>query len=145
MTTQNTLQAGRELDARVAEKVMGRTLPTHEQMVAEALRVWEVQPQCVVFNMGFQAWRIGDEIEVEYTRSLVSEYSTSIEAAWLVVEKRMAAGEFYEAIISSDGVGLSVWRKDADREWDTPIAIVYAETLPLAICIAALNAMEATL
>jgi hypothetical protein len=107
------LPAGRELDALVAEKVMGICVSTG----------WEdIYP--VVAG-------------VTCVTNPIRPYSTDIAAAWEVVEKALApkgynVGPLYEGngwwVVQDAGCGME---------------IAIAETAPLAICLAALNAVSA--
>ena len=118
----HTIQEGRELDALVAEKVMGITL------VADP---WDDHDYC---------YREDGEL------LSVAPYSTSIAAAWQVVEKLKNG--------SPVGVGfstrISYWPADTGEEWivsfgcntypdkGNRIVEATASTAPLAICRAAL-------
>lgn len=55
----------REVNERFA-RVLGRTLPTRDEMVAEARRVWAEQPDCQWFSSlgGFSAYRDGGSVIV---------------------------------------------------------------------------------
>lgn len=102
------MQASRELDALVAEKVMG-------------LEPWPGKAGC------FKA-----PIVLHYQTPkpcLPPEYSTDIAAAWQVVEKMQ---ETCEVSIEQKGTG---WKVYFDAEWRG------AETVPHAICLAALEAV----
>jgi len=92
------MKAGRELDALIAERVMG------------------------------EMWGVGPNLE-----DTLPHYSTQIADAWLVVEKMRPYFEIY-----CDGGG---WV--ARFGWaDAGTLAAYADTAPLAICLAALKAVE---
>lgn len=108
------IKAGRELDAVIAEKVMGMALDDifeHEEMGDEL------------------GWVPISTVPLE----TVPHYSTSIADAWLVVEKL------------KDTCGFSL---DYVRGRDKPgrcwfgRAFGQGETAPLAICIAAMDALK---
>ena len=116
------MKAGRELDALVAEKVMGIKLCHHE--------LHETRPTCKYchLNKGFWQPKWG---RIEPPR----HYSTDIAAAWEVVET--FAGKVY--------VGMARGKYSGD--WKAvigdrvrPSYEIEAETAPLAICLAALKA-----
>lgn len=104
------LEAGRELDALVAEKVMGWTVALEDR---GPCRVWRPH-----------------ENSAERSQP-IPPYSTSIEAAWEVVEK-MRQREF--------GFSLNdawiAWFLAAPNEYQAD-----ADTAPHAICLAALKAV----
>ncbi len=128
------LEAGPELDALIAEKVMGVKLLTVEEMQAEADRVWKDQPTCRVFMMGFEArqfdWGFG-------FKNAVPAYSSEISAAWEVVRKL----SLMVCITHCDGNAL-VEVKTGGR--DSGHLIAYGEgPIALGICRAALKAVGA--
>jgi len=110
----DTMDAGREMDALVAEKVMGLRV---EGSISLELR-YTPQP--------------------EYYASPLLGYSTSISAAWEVVEKMW--GECFRLMRFSHGEGKVAlegpwWR----AEFGLMKEFVEAPTAPLAICRAALK------
>lgn len=107
------LLAGRELDARVAEKVMGWKPETFE---------------------GQPWWR--DAEGCPWASCEVPRYSTSIAAAWQVVEK--LGGYALMERMSTSGLWLVAFGTSGARTNSES----YGETAPLAICLAALAAME---
>ncbi len=123
------MEAGRELDALVAEKVMGLTLLSHsvapcpyckEDMRFCGERSW--CSQC-------QEWRYGP----------AKEYSLEIADAWEVVEKLL--GRFQFALNSpEDGedwfAEFGAWSAKTYRAHDATEG-----TVSLAICLAALKAV----
>lgn len=139
------LKAGRELDALVAEKVMGwRPMQGGVSMeIGEKDDLWED---------GSRKW-YGKDGDPRPMRLLPSpKFSTDIAAAWLVVEKLIARGdEFTLERISLD----KVWRAKVypftkDKGWagggyftSSNDVAVNAKTAPLAICRAALLAVGA--
>lgn len=105
------MQAGRELDALVAEKVMGFGFKTYAPVVSCS--------DCAI-----------DSVNCE-----VPPYSTAIAAAWLVVENlreqyvvELSIGEDVQVDIRSKGDGAYIGGASAARA-------------PLAICLAALKAV----
>ena len=110
------MRAGRELDALVAEKVMGWT-NTREQ-------AFEVtRGQLVLIGVSPD----GDDL------APVPEFSTDIGAAWSVVERMVRDGHNVELKYTANGWQCVV-------EWhfeESPFAL--ADEAPLAICRAALR------
>ena len=101
----------RQIDALVAEKVMGWVESTHKD------------------SMGYLA--PPDNPEGFYTDYDIPNYSTDISAAWEVMEKMK---EIYEP----DIMYLKLYNKwRADFGYD---ATILNETAPMAICLAALKA-----
>ena len=99
------MQPGRELDALIAEKVMGQN--------TRGLS-------------GCGSWGCGCSSD-PYPH--LPKYSEDIAAAWRVVEKLDGT---YEPVIERHGPGWTAWF-DSNQAW--------ADTAPLAICLAALKAV----
>ena len=112
-----TLVAGRELDALVAEKVMGHTVTWLATAISPA------QPHYV-------------DRAIACGYLLVEYYSTDIGAAWQVVERMR---ELNYGIAISDGPAWSFAVAPNDDAGDVTCEL--ADTLPLAICRAALRAV----
>ncbi len=109
------LQAGRELDALVAEKVMGWKLAGGNA----AMRAVGAPPYYLIDGM---------------PRGL-PHLSADIAAAWGVVEKLRAAGLCIDVSADVDGrFYLRVWRDNSLKA-----EIKNVDTAPLAICLAALE------
>jgi hypothetical protein len=106
------MDAGRELDALIAEKVMG-----YDDIL---------MPDCY--------GRPPDMVHVEHYRHEIPHYSTQIADAWLVVEK--LSFEFYMERRPQEDYWVLF--TDAEDEWH----VGEADTAPLAICLAALKAVE---
>lgn len=142
-------EAGRELDALVAEMVMGceRRVST---LLAERMRDPGGACWCGPAPYGGSMGRGGIH-SASYlglgTRE-VAPYSTSIAAAWEVVEKLRDNG--LHVCISSDAVDeeweVEVWRPEEDNEYGQVMVGTpgYADTAPHAICLAALSAVGAS-
>lgn len=117
MSDVDKLEAGPKLDALVAEKVMG----------------WEVGPHTadpLVARFKFR-WKLPND--AGYGDEPPPEYSTDIAAAWEVVEKLCASGDF--CLLTPLGFGGNGWAcKMMDDDYNAT-----ALTAPLAICRAALN------
>ncbi len=129
------LEAGPELDALIAEKVMGCTLVNH------------VNPKYgVTCGCAYGAHR---QVQ-EHIDDLLADYSTDMTYAWKVVERIRLA---YAVQIDERRAGWACeltpwWEDDAERELQRMFAseyekygIVIAETAPLAICRAAIRAV----
>lgn len=108
------LKPGRELDALIAEEVMGYNVMRTE---------WDAH-----------------EIYTEQARSAVPcpNYSASIEAAWQVVQKLSKEGWHFRIEIDADGelFSVSLFRNERDGQSE-----IWAGNAPEAICLAALKAL----
>lgn len=129
MSTQE-LVAGRELDARIAKKVMG--LPEcHKRFIKFTISGVQNSWDCPVH--GPQGC-----IFPSYTPS----YSTDIAAAWQVVEKLLSTtpqgGDIHIEKLGGAGWKVGCCFNQSEGGWD---GWIEAETAPLAICRAALAAM----
>jgi hypothetical protein len=122
------MKAGRELDALVAEKVMG----------------WTVDPIYRMYTGSVVRHAAGHNLETRFNPS------TDITAAWEVVEKMRALGLWVEinlgyefdgpsidCIIGEYGAagGIIEGLRHGEKQWSEE-----ADTAPLAICLAALKA-----
>lgn len=133
------LLAGRELDALIAEKVMGwKRIPVppdaNGHFAGEALMQTDPPPNFRWNPLGkipFDTW--------------VPHFSTDIAAAWQVVEKLVAEG-YCPALLYDDeghwglffdGVSQAEAQPESYVVFTTP---AWADTAPLAICLAALKA-----
>lgn len=112
-----TLEAGRELDAEVATKVMGWSV---ELIVGprDAFEEWR-DPQ---------GWRYGPDPK---------PYSTDIAAAWQVLEHVSASGWLWQIDMATEGG----WKVLIDHP-DGRIRSARADAAALAICQAALVAVS---
>ena len=140
------MTAGRELDALVAEKVMGwqrfpYVLPGAGQHVdGDVVERWGATTVTVNYCPP-------GRVHVSTIRT-VPFYSTSIDAAWTVVEKLRDTNASVELSAYrhevKDDVPLlnrvAVWGGNAIG-METKVAETTAETMPLAICRAALAAV----
>ena len=121
----DTMPAGREMDALVAEKVMG----------------WEFAPELTKAT-GSDCWMEWNEDKSDYRVRGCWIPSASIAAAWEVVEKLKHLG-FTLGFLSNE---------DERLQWDVSFGpngmseknCVYEDTAPLAICRAALKVKEQT-
>lgn len=114
------MNPGRELDALVAEKVMG--------LLVSRDSAWE------------RAYEQEDDL-VETTqdrrlRRTLQPYSTDIAAAWEVVEKLELLDRGWQLCQSQRGWGIG--HSSVGDEWDW---VVRAKTAPHVICLAALKAV----
>ena len=132
------LKAGPELDALVAEKVMGLVPCTHWENInfgsAGGPHIMTTDG-CSHLVDGVRGAGCYPDPSLDLWFS-ARPYSTDIAAAWKVVEK-LEAG----ICVETDGVSLQTydvvfWKQDAAR-WVHRTA----STLPLAICLAALKAV----
>ena len=117
------MNAGRELDALVAERVMG--------LVAYSVGLVTERP------------RVRTVDDLQRTGTPLSPYSTDIAAAWQVVERLHALG-FVVNVTMDNGTGryCEVW-KLADDSIYAPHRVEAETTIPHVICLAALKAVGA--
>jgi hypothetical protein len=127
------MQAGRELDALVAHKVFGLFPCPHWSRDIYDSRSWNSD------NCDCKPW--SKSYDAEYPD--FKPYSTNIAAAWEVVEK--LDRRFWPEIRRIDD---GSWCCEIVGRGDTPaqvspgpLALEYAPTAPLAICLAALKAV----
>lgn len=122
------MDAGRELDALVAEKI-----------IKLSAKYW--RPTCFVNDHELDAnvWCYDCSGMVDDQERVPEHYSTEIAAAWLVVEKLATQG----LRLSLDAFGGDPWWVEfADEQWERG-AQATANTAPHAICLAALKAVGA--
>lgn len=136
------LPAGRELDALVAEKVMGEAVVEHgEEFLRNAEGLWGSRPKLTVLRPSHRP-NAPDGMR----RLKLPAYSTDIAAAWEVVE-RLLSRKMYPDLVSSNYP--VVWTCEVDSYSDPEAATdpwpvkACADTAPLAICRAALAAVRA--
>ena len=117
------LQAGRELDALIAEKVMGWTSVAMAGLFTQfpAIALCGLPP--------------GAQLNADL--QVVPRYSTQIAAAWQVVEK-------FKMTITPNNCHPHIkakWCVDVELKGSHELWLAGAETAPLAICRAALRAV----
>jgi len=120
------MEAGRELDALIAEKVMGW------EATADGL-YWDARQKRTRLVLGSAIAKKREEMGIENGPGFVFAPSTDIAAAWEVVEKA-DLWSLYGSI--GDGPYRACIQFE-DRE-----GLMTADTAPLAICIAALKAVS---
>lgn len=128
------MQAGPEMDARVAEVVFGCKPEKDKDFSGESFCLCA---KCDPDKDGMGSW--------------VSDYSTDIAAAWTVVEKMSSKFEA-DALVTGELKVMGVYRScgqwaceimTTHPDGDAPYVMnAWGETAPLAICKAALMAME---
>jgi hypothetical protein len=124
------MNAGRELDALVAEKVMGWTSDLYaHSLMGEKVRLWLPPPPS----------------DVAHTADTLPRYSTDIAAAWEVVEKVSGPGLAFELVdVGSFNPGYTELPRWCASFGDGNVVIAEeADTAPHAICLAALKAVGA--
>lgn len=138
------MKAGRELDALIAEKVMGCTVGTVKMSDGD------FQKHCMCKDWSHCPFDINDE-EQNFYNPLLKEYSTYIKAAWKVAEEVMKQLECGFNIVwnqTRPGVddywSAAFWDDDGklDRNGHRLNYCANAKTAPLAICLVALKAVE---
>jgi len=133
------LKAGRELDALVAEKVMGWHDPQDPEWNGWkdcGLLIWQdsmIRPRDkppVNSKAGWMAYGVVDRVPA---------FSTDIAAAWEVVEK---LHQRFPTIHLSLGAPNQRWYCSFFGTVDDKGSALEADTAPLAICLAALKAVS---
>lgn len=129
------LAAGREMDARVAEKVMGWRLDTS----------WTVPKYGALgYNRDhgepIPMWRQADGTCAPHPFDRRFRPSTDIAAAWQVVERLLARGD-WPCIEPPDGEDSPRWCVHVELATGTACR-GYGDTAPEAICRAAVAAVE---
>jgi len=126
------MKAGRELDALIAEKVMGWSSQ------ADGL-YWDAGNHRTRLVLGSIIAKKRDEMGLENAHGFVFAPSTNIADAWEVVERFVSEGVVF--IVKGDGLRTGdfnpKWTVLADNQPRTD-----ADTAPLAICLAALKAVS---
>lgn len=134
------MKAGRELDILVAEKVLGLKV---------VKTVWGKRKQYGCYSIGEPDWY--DDAGATELGNPLPAYSTDIAAAWEVVEHMNNLGtksrDAYFILNKSDsGFKVSFYRRKhvGPGQWDYVAyhGTVKADTAPMAICLAALKAVE---
>ena len=126
----HNMPAGLEIDELIARTVM-------EQSPCDK---WQIDHVDTVAGTvwGLEGGTCNHQTGKCYPERLPPHYSSNIEAAWLVVEK--ISDRFYTSINND----LGIWNVDFWSDWkegdDDPCHPATGETLPLAICRAALLA-----
>jgi hypothetical protein len=120
----DALPAGRELDALVAEKVMG-WLNVAKQPIANAMG------QKVMDDF------VGLPVAGAPQPMLVPRYSTMIQEAWKVADKLRGETQFVAVISGKGPQGVQPWICKVNREGS--FLEERGETAPHAICLAALK------
>ena len=150
-----TLVAGRELDAMVAERVMGLhpcTFTAQDAWSAfatswvceHAIEKSENDQMRRYYPVGYQSKCYPSNTEaMNHPHSPLLAYSTSIAAAWAVVEYlhdqfysfnlECCGGSCCATLSHTTQIGPNVMNEQEQSE--------YADTAPLAICLAALKAL----
>lgn len=129
MRSEPTIEAGRELDAAIAERVMGWT---------------NCRVRVMYDARGLPSYGGGTPPEGGKKRPYPA-YSTDIAAAWSVVERFVRDTRFHLDSLGFDG---EEWRcaigHDNDEGDADGWSFAEANTAPLAICLAALKALAPT-
>lgn len=140
------MPAGREMDAMVAEKVMGLKV----SKASEILELWQASPSGASYAFIYGIGK--DEMCVAGANSLstiVPRYSTEIGAAWGVIEKAFDVepdhkSGFPAVVRWNDGWRVTLLNGDGtpmDLAYGGKLLLSIADTAPLAICRAALKAV----
>lgn len=133
---QKALDAGRELDALVAEKVMGAVWQNMTPAGRKKVLSFPKDRPMITTDGGRVTYHGMDGGNLPH-------YSTDIAAAWEVVEKVSSMPEFAMFDLDVVPVGVADPMRFSARVVLTDAVRVCAETAPRAICLAALQAIGA--
>lgn len=122
----DSMEAGRELDCLVAERVMGYVLEGADAVI-----------QAVAAIDGVAAF--GTDGKIHYFRDALPSYSTDIAAAWDVVERLTSRGHPMFLELDSHGAAVAGPYYAKVAFWAIYADYSYADTAPLAICRAVLK------
>ena len=122
----NELPAGRELDALVAEKVMG-WVQVRKQSIANA------------FGQHVMDDYVGQPSIGVTQPVLVPRYSSMIQEAWKVADHLRTRSQFVAVLSGMGPQGVQPWICKINR--DGGFLEERADTAPVAICLAALKAV----
>jgi len=122
----NELPAGRELDALVAEKVMG-WVEVRKQSIANA------------FGQHVMDDYVGQPSIGVTQPVLVPRYSSMIQEAWKVADHLRSRSQFVAVLSGMGPQGVQPWICKINR--DGGFLEERADTAPVAICLAALKAV----
>lgn len=127
----NNLKPGPEMDAMIAEKVMGLTSTGEKSNYGERFKT---------------KWPQGDiiHLSMDYAESLVPRYSTDIAAAWVILEEfwypsvsfNQKNGKWKCSLSAKAVLNMKTGLVDKSVHW------AYDYSAPMAICRAALAAKE---
>lgn len=133
------MKPGRELDALVADQVMGLKRTVRIKGTVETTTIYTDSPY---FNDGVSE----DDMMKYYCLPL--HYSTSIADAWQVVEKLQCQGHDWKWFLLLEYDNVETWdcafHKNSKSDGGDPDIWATADTAPHAICLAALKAMGVT-
>lgn len=130
------MTAGRELDALVAEKVMGCKIRRVYRTCRDGTPWFEVFCEC---GHGEHGDTYMEERRISSDPYDIWRYSTSIEAAGRVVEKLAADGLHLN--LTEYKMWCCSFVKEMDELTYAQVGYAEADTAPLAICLAALKAV----
>lgn len=141
MTTPLEEMADSEIDALVAEKVMG-WIPKTSGRNSGLFWSPEKGRTQVIFGSGFHASRKRIGISEDLVGDgFVFSPSTSISDAWLVVEKLEKDGMVVEIDSRKAGWAVNFW-KQKTMGFNLTMNTMIHKSAPRAICLAALKALE---
>lgn len=140
------MEAGRELDKLIAEKVMGLKVVTTQEETSQFDPGARFVPGADYWEVDVD-WALPpgiDEESGDFDDHFLLEYSTVMGGAWQVVERLMTLGIFVERI---QYLAPTMWRCILERNPHDPGTRQrhyqqVAGTAPHAICLAALEAVN---
>lgn len=128
----STYQALNEL---VVERIEGRRLPTYNDMVREARRIWKEQPNVTHFLLGF-SWIGGSKASPSFQRQVL-DYAGDLNIAVRMFERVSDGREWRCARLGDGQYQVQLGSKDSGSSGP-------CKTLALAMCLCALRASGVT-
>ena len=144
MSERDPLPAGPELDALVAERVLGHRV-TWLRNAAQRRLPWIFDNATVVYDVAGtgQSWVRGitdDDWELFHRGALVvPRFSEDVAAAWQVVEALRGRTPRWAVRVETVGMGYTVAFYSHAHPLTRPGAFRPAPTMPHAVCLAALD------
>lgn len=131
--------ASRLLDSIIRERLFG----TWREVSAEDFRLCSVPPDCTHVCETATGYRIAERYAARPDlRFAAPEYSSDIAAAMEIIPKLHEMGlDVVIGMLAGDPVSVDIWQQHTSRRKGRS----EADTLPLAICRAALAALDAAL
>ena len=137
------MKAGRELDALIAEKVMGLPVKDYRGTGRQPALSWAGEYVGIGWAANDEPYIVRDDKGWAGCPhvALIPHYSSNIAAAWEVVERLVSTpgpnGDHHSVQVDYSGGAVVVI--DENEDWQVS---AIAGTVPLAICLAALKAVS---
>lgn len=142
LTTADVFARSREIDREVARVVFGTEILTQEQMLARAMEEWQERPNCLFFASGFRGIRPRNAAEEWFFEQEIPKYSLRPGPALLVIEALERRGMWcrIQSPFASRSRGQWCAGFSAYEPIDRLPFEAFADLMPMAVCLAALEA-----